>query len=331
MSGKPLLVFSGESQNWTEWAEHFESVATVNKWDSDDDSGGWGAQWKWLKVRLTGKARTAFQKLPADKYGECVKALKQRFELDSKKQLYVAELHTRERHRDEDWASYGDALRVLADKAYSDLHGGCIWGTAKAPRDGGGSGEKRSKYVLVAADCFTKWVEAYGIPNQEAVTVAVKLVDEMFCRFSPPEQGTALMFGRQATIPVDLMYNLNQGQEKELPDCVRQLREGLKEAYALTSALNDGTSSSPKSNNSSGLSQQPQVMARPDTPHGGEDMLLSDDEDGGQDHDAHPPDVGPAAEVPVPPEQHPIPPGIPDALRRYPTRERRPPDRYIEH
>ena len=48
--------------------------------------------------------------------------------------------------------------------------------------------EKGSKYVLVAADCFTKWVEAYGIPNQEAVTVAVKLVDEMFCRFSPPEQ-----------------------------------------------------------------------------------------------------------------------------------------------
>ena len=45
-----------------------------------------------------------------------------------------------------------------------------------------------SKYVLVAADCFTKWVEVYGIPNQEALTVAVKLVDEMFCRFSPPEQ-----------------------------------------------------------------------------------------------------------------------------------------------
>ena len=48
--------------------------------------------------------------------------------------------------------------------------------------------EKGSKYVLVAANCFTKWVEAYGIPNQEAVTVVVKLVDEMFCRFSPPEQ-----------------------------------------------------------------------------------------------------------------------------------------------
>lgn len=50
-----------------------------------------------------------------------MKALKQRFDPESKKQLYVAELHTRSRRSDEDWASYGDALRVLADKAYGDL------------------------------------------------------------------------------------------------------------------------------------------------------------------------------------------------------------------
>ena len=43
-------------------------------------------------------------------------------------------------------------------------------------------------YILVASDNFTKWVEAYAIPNQEAVTVAMKLVDEFFCRFSVPEQ-----------------------------------------------------------------------------------------------------------------------------------------------
>jgi transposase InsO family protein len=43
-------------------------------------------------------------------------------------------------------------------------------------------------YVLVASDYFTRWVEAYAIPNQEAVTVAQKLVDELFCRFSTPEQ-----------------------------------------------------------------------------------------------------------------------------------------------
>ena len=45
-----------------------------------------------------------------------------------------------------------------------------------------------NSYILVAADYFTRWVEAYPIPSQEAVVVARKLVNEMFCRFSPPEQ-----------------------------------------------------------------------------------------------------------------------------------------------
>ena len=45
-----------------------------------------------------------------------------------------------------------------------------------------------NSYVLVAADYFTRWVEAYPIPCQEAAVVAKKLVDEMFCRFSPSEQ-----------------------------------------------------------------------------------------------------------------------------------------------
>ena len=45
-----------------------------------------------------------------------------------------------------------------------------------------------NSYILVAADYFTRWVEAYPIPCQEASVVAKKLVDEMFCRFSPPEQ-----------------------------------------------------------------------------------------------------------------------------------------------
>ena len=45
-----------------------------------------------------------------------------------------------------------------------------------------------NSYVLVAADYFTRWVEAYPIPNQQAITVARKLTDELFCRFSLPEQ-----------------------------------------------------------------------------------------------------------------------------------------------
>ena len=58
-----------------------------------------------------------------ENYAECVKALKQRFDPDSRRELYVAELHTRARRKEEDWASYGDVLRTLAlaDKAYGDL------------------------------------------------------------------------------------------------------------------------------------------------------------------------------------------------------------------
>ena len=121
MSSKPLLIpepFSGDCGNWQEWIDHFESVAVVNKWDTDGD------KLKWLRVRLTGKAHTVFMKLPENTrkdYGECVKALKKRFFPDSKKELYVAELHTRAKRDDEDWASFGDALRVLSDRAYADL------------------------------------------------------------------------------------------------------------------------------------------------------------------------------------------------------------------
>ena len=48
--------------------------------------------------------------------------------------------------------------------------------------------EAGNSYILVAGDYFTRWMEAYPIPNQEATTVAKKLVDNMFCRFSTPEQ-----------------------------------------------------------------------------------------------------------------------------------------------
>ena len=36
----------------------------------------------------------------------------------------------------------------------------------------------------------------YGIPNQEALTVTSKLVDDMFCRFSPPGPGATTLGSR---------------------------------------------------------------------------------------------------------------------------------------
>eukprot|EP00731_Ephydatia_muelleri_P031756 Em0023g263a len=98
--------------------------------------------------------------------------------------------------------------------------------------------------VTAAGDYFTKWVEAYAIPNQEAGTVAKKLVDELFYRFSPPEQLHSdqgrqftpffLMFGRQAKLPVDLMYG-SSPQEVMLPvgEYVQNLQNTLQNAYAL--------------------------------------------------------------------------------------------------
>ena len=45
-----------------------------------------------------------------------------------------------------------------------------------------------NKYILVVVDCFTKWTEAYAIPNQEATTIAKTLVVEFICRYGAPMQ-----------------------------------------------------------------------------------------------------------------------------------------------
>ena len=45
-----------------------------------------------------------------------------------------------------------------------------------------------NKYVLVVGDYFTKWTEAYPMPDSEATTVARLLVNEFICRFGVPEQ-----------------------------------------------------------------------------------------------------------------------------------------------
>jgi len=48
--------------------------------------------------------------------------------------------------------------------------------------------ESGNSYIMVVGEYFSRWKEAFPIPNQEATTVADKLVDEVFLRYSAPEQ-----------------------------------------------------------------------------------------------------------------------------------------------
>ena len=46
--------------------------------------------------------------------------------------------------------------------------------------------DEGNQFILIAADYFSKWVEAYALPNQEATTVAEFLVKEFVARFGVP-------------------------------------------------------------------------------------------------------------------------------------------------
>ena len=47
--------------------------------------------------------------------------------------------------------------------------------------------DRGNKYVLVVGDYFTKWVEAYTMPNMEAGTVAELFVSRFVCQFGVVE------------------------------------------------------------------------------------------------------------------------------------------------
>lgn len=118
-SSRPVLTpdpYSGEG-SWDDWVDHFESVAEVNKWDG-------AAKLLWLRVRLTGRAQTAFKQLAVEAratYDNCKVALRERFEPASKKELYLAEFQTRSKRANEGWAAFAEDLKVLADKAFPQL------------------------------------------------------------------------------------------------------------------------------------------------------------------------------------------------------------------
>jgi len=59
-----------------------------------------------------------------------------------------------------------------------------------------------SQYILTCIDPFTKWAEAFPIPNKEAATVARVLVEQVFCRMGVP---VALVSDRGKEVDGQLM------------------------------------------------------------------------------------------------------------------------------
>ncbi|KAJ8369428.1 hypothetical protein SKAU_G00094560 [Synaphobranchus kaupii] len=48
--------------------------------------------------------------------------------------------------------------------------------------------DSSNRYILVVLDYFTKWLEAFAVPDQSAATMAERLVEEMFTRFGAPAE-----------------------------------------------------------------------------------------------------------------------------------------------
>ena len=119
MASKPVVLpepFNGETP-WDEWTIHFGNVADVNGWDAD-------MKLQWLKVRLTGRAQKAFQRLPEASratFDLAKEALTERFEPKSRKTRYQAEFQARKKQPSEGWADFADDLQSLAEKAYPTL------------------------------------------------------------------------------------------------------------------------------------------------------------------------------------------------------------------
>ena len=75
-------------------------------------------------MRLTGKAHNIWRRLNNEvkaEYSTDIAALRKHFEPDSRREVYMAEFHTRKRNPDKRWEELVDNIRLLADKAFLDL------------------------------------------------------------------------------------------------------------------------------------------------------------------------------------------------------------------
>ena len=65
--------------------------------------------------------------------------------------------------------------------------------------------KRGNKYIVVFQDYFTKWPEAFAVPNHQSTTIAMLFVDEVMCRYGMPER---LMSDRGTEFLSELMKSV---------------------------------------------------------------------------------------------------------------------------
>ena len=98
MATRPVVlpeVFNGEG-SWGQWIFHFENVdlAAVNEWNE-------ASCLRWMKVRLTGRTQTTFQRFPQEVATDYKR---------TKKALLVAERNTKPSSKHEEKGKKKDGL-----------------------------------------------------------------------------------------------------------------------------------------------------------------------------------------------------------------------------
>ena len=92
-----------------------------------------------------------------------------------------------------------------------------------------------NEYIVVLCDYFTKWVEAYAVPNHTALTVGDKIVNEFICRFGIPKQIHSDQ-GREFESELFSVLCEKLGVDKTRTTPYRPQSDGLVERYNRTPA-----------------------------------------------------------------------------------------------
>ena len=92
---------------------------------------------------------------------------------------------------------------------------------------------KGNKYLVVFTDYLTKWPEAFAVPNQDSLTIARLLVNEIICRHGAPKK---LLSDRGKAFLSDLIQDIVKisGTKKLNTTAYHPQTDGLTERFNKT-------------------------------------------------------------------------------------------------